>query len=124
MFSTHNQGGPGHGEKLSLGFHRTRNPVKLAKRLLRAALFAGKAIRNYGRYARLRHDGEDYSIRNASAHDHGIVIHYITLENQLRQLESVGFQPNPLVFASSDGRRLSAGDNARDVWWFHLVVRK
>jgi SAM-dependent methyltransferase len=124
LFSAHNQDGPGHGEKLSLGFHRTRNPVKLAKRLLRAALYAGKAVRNYGRYAKLSHDGEDYSIRNASAHDHGILIHYITLENQVRQLESAGFQPNPLAFANSDGRRLSARDDTSDVWWFHLVVRK
>jgi SAM-dependent methyltransferase len=124
LFSTHNQDGPGHGEKLSFGVHRTRNPVKLARRLVVAGLHAARTVRNYGKYSKLGYDGDGYSIRNASAHDHGILVYYTCLQAQLSQLESIGFQPNPLVFANSDGRRLAPGDDTSDAWWFHLVVRK
>ncbi|HEY3822324.1 MAG TPA: class I SAM-dependent methyltransferase [Polyangiaceae bacterium] len=124
LFSTHNQEGPGHGEKLHLGVHRTRNPLKLASRIAVALAHATKTIRNYKAYSKLGHRGDGYSIQNASAHDHGILIHYITLESQLRQLAHIGFRPHPLVWASSDGRRLSPHDDTSDAWWFHLVARK
>lgn len=124
LFSSHNRNGPGYGEKLSFGIHKTRNPVKLAGRLVLAMLHAARTVRNYESYSKLRDEGDGYSIRNASAHDHGILIHYITLRNQLKQLEDNGFQPSPLVWASSNGRRLSPDDDTSDAWWFHLVVRK
>jgi ubiquinone/menaquinone biosynthesis C-methylase UbiE len=124
LFSSHNRNGPGHGEKLSFGVNRTRNPVKLAQRFMLAVLHAAQTVRNYENYSKLSYDADDYSIRNASAHNHGIVIHYISLQSQLRQLDSIGFQPNPIVFASSDGRQLAPGDDTSDAWWFHVVVRK
>lgn len=124
LFSTHNRNGPGHGEKLSFGVNRTRNPVKLAERLMLAVLNAARTVRNYENYSKLSYDGDGYSLRNASAHHHGILIHYISLQSQLSQLEEIGFQPTPLVFASSDGRQLAPGDDTTDVWWFHLLVRK
>jgi len=124
LFSTHNQDGPGHGERLRFGVVGTRNPLKLASRVAFAMAHARRTIRNYQRYSKLRHDGDGYSVRNASAHDHGILVHYITLQSQLEQLETVGFQPRPLVWASSDGRRLLPQDDTTDSWWFHLVARK
>jgi ubiquinone/menaquinone biosynthesis C-methylase UbiE len=124
LFSSHNRNGPGHGEGLSYGVHKTRNPAKLAHRLMVALLHATRTVRNYERYSKLSYDGDGYSIRNASAHDHGIVIHYISLQDQLSQLEQVGFRPDPLIFANSDGRPLLPGDSTNDAWWFHLVVRK
>jgi ubiquinone/menaquinone biosynthesis C-methylase UbiE len=124
LFSSHNRNGPGHSEGLSYGVYKTRNPVRLAHRLTVAVIHAARTIRNYERYSKLNYDGDGYSIRNASAHDHGIVIHYISLLDQLSQLARVGFRPGPLVFANSDGRQLLSGDSTGDVWWFHLVVRK
>ncbi len=124
LFSTHNRMGPGYREKLSFGVYRTRNPLKLARRVAVALLHAGRTIRNYIQYSRLEHQSDEYAIRNASAHDHGILIHYITLQSQLRQLEGTGFQPGALAWASSDGRPLSPGDDTSDAWWFHLVARK
>ena len=124
LFSTHNRNGPGHGEKLQFGVYRTRNPLKLAGRCALALLHAARTIRNYRSYSKLHDDGQGYSIRNAAAHDHGILIHYITLRSQLKQLASVGFRPHPHVWASSDGRRLSLGDDTKDAWWFHLAARK
>jgi ubiquinone/menaquinone biosynthesis C-methylase UbiE len=124
LFSAHNRNGPGYREKLSFGIHKTRNPVKLAGRVVVAMLHAARTVRNYGRYSKLNDEGDGYSIRNASAHDHGILIHYVTLQNQLEQLSSSGFQPHPLVWASADGRQLSPDDDTSDAWWFHLVARK
>jgi ubiquinone/menaquinone biosynthesis C-methylase UbiE len=124
VFSTHNQEGPGHGERLSFGVYKTRNPVKLARRMVVALRSAARTVRNYGTYSKLGFDGDRYSIRNASAHNHGILVHYISLENQLKQLEAVGFRPHPVVFANSDGRRIDPGEDKSDAWWFHLVVRK
>jgi ubiquinone/menaquinone biosynthesis C-methylase UbiE len=124
LFSSHNRNGPGFGERLTFGVYKTRNPFKLARRVVTAALHAPRTVRNYSSYSKLVFDGEGYAIRNASAHDHGILVQYVTLGWQLRQLNGLGFQPDPLIFASSDGRRLSADDDTRDVWWFHLVVRK
>ena len=124
LFSTHNRSGPGYRQKLSFDVYRTRNPLKLLWRLLVAAMHAARTLRNYKNYAKLADDGDGYSIRNASAHDHGILVHYITLESQLKQLEVHGFRPQPLVWASSDGRPLSPGDDTSDAWWFHVVARK
>jgi SAM-dependent methyltransferase len=124
LFSTHNRNGPGHGEGLSFGVERTRNPVKLAARVVLAMAHAAQSVRNYRTYSKLVHEGDGYSVRNAAAHHHGILVHYITLQSQLEQLEANGFRPQPLVWASSDGRRLLPEDDNSDAWWFHLVVRK
>jgi SAM-dependent methyltransferase len=124
LFSTHNHDGPGHGEGLSFGVERTRNPVKLAARVALAMAHAAQTVRNYRRYSKLGHEGDGYSVRNAAAHHHGILVHYITLQGQLEQLEANGFRPHPLVWASSDGRRLLPEDDNSDAWWFHLVARK
>jgi ubiquinone/menaquinone biosynthesis C-methylase UbiE len=124
LFSAHNRNGPGYGEKFSLGIYRTRNPVKLAGRVMLAMLHLARAVRNYENYSKLRDEGDGYALRNASAHDHGILVHYVTLQTQLKQLASTGFLPDPLVWASADGRRLSPDDDTSDAWWFHLLARK
>jgi hypothetical protein len=89
-----------------------------------AAMHAARTFRNYKNYSKLADEGDGYSIRNASAHDHGILVYYITLQRQLEQLEATGFRPGTLAWASSDGRPLSPGDDASDAWWFHLVAHK
>ncbi|HEY8088247.1 MAG TPA: class I SAM-dependent methyltransferase [Polyangiaceae bacterium] len=124
LFSTHNRNGPGYGEGLTFGVYRARNPVKLASRVVLAMLHARRTVRNYESLSGLHEEGDGYSIRNASAHDHGILVHYITLERQRRQLEETGFQPGPLVWASSDGRPLRPGDDTSDAWWFHVVAHR
>jgi SAM-dependent methyltransferase len=124
LFSAHNRGGPGHGEKLSLGIYRTRNPLKLAARVLGALVHAGQAVRNHVRYSKLNYQGAGYSIMNAAAHHHGILIHYTSLEHQLEQLKGAGYRSAPLVFGNVDGRRLSPGEDNSSVWWFHFLARK
>jgi SAM-dependent methyltransferase len=124
VFSAHNREGPGTREGFSLGVNLTRNPLKLAARLVRGALHAKRSLENHRRYSKLGYEGAGYSIANASAHHHGILIHYTSLGHQLRQLEVVGFRPGPLIFANEDGRPLSLGEDTRDVWWFHFVACK
>jgi SAM-dependent methyltransferase len=124
VFSAHNREGPGPREGFRFGVDFTRNPLELAARLLRGALHAARSLRNYRRYSKLGYEGAGYSIANASAHDHGILVHYTSLDHQLRQLDVVGFRPGPLIFANVDGRPLSLGEDTRDVWWFHFVASK
>ena len=79
LFSSHNRRGPGHGEPLSFGFYATRNPVKLAARLVRTIAEAPVAAFNHLRYSKLNEQSDDHSIMNAAAHAHGILVYYVTL---------------------------------------------
>lgn len=123
LFSAHNRDGPGPKAGLSFGVNRTKNPVKLAARLAHGVLHAARTIRNFRRYSKLSYEGAGYSIANATAHDHGVLVHYITLENQLRQLESAGFQPHPRVFGNVDAQPLSPDESTSGLWWFHFLAR-
>jgi ubiquinone/menaquinone biosynthesis C-methylase UbiE len=123
LFSTHNQRGPGHGERLQLGIYFTRNPFKLALRVLKALIRSPLTIVNYLRYSHLSEQAEGYSIRNAAAHNHGILIQYITLEKQLQQLREAGFAANPEIFGSRGGR-VTAGEDTSRQTWFHFIARK
>ena len=124
LFSAHNREGPGHGEKLSFGLYGTRNPLKLAGRIASALANAGRAIHNHVRYSKLNYEGAGYSITNAAAHHHGILIHYTSLDNQLRQLAVAGFQPTPHVFGNLEARCISPEEDTSAMWWFHFLARK
>ena len=124
LFSGHNREGPGNGEKLSFGLYFTRNPFKLVARVARAALHAARTIHNHLRYSKLDYEGDGYSIKNAAAHDHGILMHYTSLESQLGDLENAGFRPGAAVFGNLNGRRISIGDDVSREWWFHFLARK
>lgn len=124
LFSAHNQAGPGHGERLNLGIFFSRNPFKLAWRTLRALLKAPRTISNYRHYSRLNQQGDGFSIMNAAAHNHGIVIHYITIEKQCEQLAEAGFAPDPEIYGECDGARLHPGGDVSRYTWFHFIARK
>ncbi|WP_029922198.1 class I SAM-dependent methyltransferase [Nevskia soli] len=124
LFSTHNKLGPCHGERFQLGVYPTRNPFKLAWRLIRALARSLRTIANYRRYSRLNLRAEGYSIMNAAAHNHGILIHYITLERQCEQLAAVGFRPDPEIYGDLGEQFTSQrGDTSRTAW-FHFLARK
>ncbi|HMI89133.1 MAG TPA: class I SAM-dependent methyltransferase [Polyangiaceae bacterium] len=124
LFSAHNKRGPGCGERLSFGVGKTRNPVKLLARTLRALIEAPRTARNYFRYSRLNEDQDGRSIMNAAAHNHGLLIQYITLEKQCEELERAGFRPHPEVYENVEGRRVETGDDTCSAWWLHYVARK
>jgi ubiquinone/menaquinone biosynthesis C-methylase UbiE len=124
LFSAHNQSGPGRGERFKLGLFFTRNPFKLALRILRTLQYSGRTISNYLRYSRLKQSADGYSIMNAAAHRHSIVVHYITLEKQLEQLGAAGFWPEPQAYGNLDGRRVGIGDDTGGYMWLHYIARK
>ena len=124
LFSSHNQAGPGHREPLNFGLSLTRHPLTMAARVLRVVCYSTQTLFNYWRYSCLNHQAEGYSIMNAAAHHHGIVIHYITLDKQLEQLAAAGFSPDPEVFGSEDGERVAVGDDDSRHMWLHFMARK
>ncbi len=124
IVSAHNREGPGHREQLGLGMlHLTAHPLKLGWRVLNFALFASASFLNHRRHRRLNREFEGYSIRNAAAHNFGIVIVYTTFEEQKRQLASVGFRTEA-VYDNEAGRLVDEGTPKEKIFWFHFVARK
>ncbi|HXE21076.1 MAG TPA: class I SAM-dependent methyltransferase [Rhodoferax sp.] len=124
LFSAHNQCGPGHGERLKLGFDFTRNPLKLVRGFLRMLKNAPRTIANYRRYSHLNRRADGYSIMNAAAHHHGIVIHYVTIAKQCEQLVAARFRADPEIYAELDGRRIGPDEDTGRYRWFHFIARK
>lgn len=124
LFSAHNQAGPGHRERFTLGLFPTRNPFKLAVRVLRTLQYSGRTVANYLRYSRLNQCADGYSIMNAAAHHHSIVVHYITLERQLDQLRAAGLCPQLHAYGNLDGGKVGIGDDTSCHMWLHYIARK
>ncbi len=124
LFSAHNQRGPGHGERLKLGVYPTHNPLKLARRIFRALWNSARTISNYLRYSRLNQRADGYSIMNAAAHNHGILIHYITMKKQREQLAATGFRSDPEIYGNLGGALISPGEETSRDTWFHFIARK
>jgi SAM-dependent methyltransferase len=123
LFSTHNQRGPGHDEPFTLGVHWTRNPLKLAARMARALGSSARTLSNYRRYSRLNYRAEGHSIMNAAALNHGIMIHYITTEQQCAQLAQAGFEATPEIYGLT-GQAVTTGNDTSGLMWFHFIARK
>ncbi len=121
LFSTHNKMGPGHGEK---PWTVRTSDLKHPERLGSLIVSGRQNLENYRRGRRLHEDHGDWSMMTAMAHNFGIVIHYTTLDRQLRELSDHGYQPGPDVYENSVGRRVNVGDDTSGSWWFHLLARK
>jgi hypothetical protein len=91
---------------------------------MRALLHSARTLSNYRRYSRLNHRAEGYSIMNAAALKHGIVIHYITTEKQCEQLAAAGFLSDPEIYGNLEGRRIFPGDDSSRDMWLHFIARK
>jgi SAM-dependent methyltransferase len=83
-----------------------------------------QSIFNYFRSRHLWREGDGWSVGAMSAHNYGLVVHYTTLALQLTELERAGFRPDPEVFDDRDGRRLSRGEDLREVFSFNIVARR
>ena len=116
LFSAHNKRGPGYGEHVTFGVDATRNPAKLLTRVLRAVKDAPRAARDYRRYAPLNEEHDGYAIMNAAAHNHGLLLHYITLERQCRSSRPPGSSGSQ-VYDNVHGRRIESGDDTSHAWW-------
>lgn len=110
LFSTHNQRCPDHDAGFQLpALEPSANPAKLVVRIARFTRSA--AARAYNRWRLDRHSrrGLEYSIINDVCHDYGVMLYYIGLEAQRRQLVAAGFEADAEAF-DLEGR-LITGDS-------------
>jgi SAM-dependent methyltransferase len=101
-------------------FTPSRNP---ARALVRAARFARDiAVSAVQRSRHLRHEvhATDFAVLNDRCHNYSVMLYYITLANQRRQLEAAGFEPDAEAF-DLHGHRIE-GDTPYDS--MALVARK
>lgn len=109
LFSTHNQNCPDHDKGFQFPqFVVTRNPVLLGIRALRFVWHTGVSLVNRARFSRHDLRTPEYSVINDYCHDYGVMLYYITLDNQRRQLEAAGFRSQAQAF-DLDGRPIAEG---------------
>jgi ubiquinone/menaquinone biosynthesis C-methylase UbiE len=124
FFSSHNRDGPGFHESLADLMPRfTPNPLRYGWRAFRTARVLPLATYNYLRHVPLHSNLDGYSIKTAAAHYFGILIIYTTLNEQRRQLASLGLELEA-VFGSGDGKPVADDAQMSDAWWLHFIARK
>ncbi len=120
LYSTHNLEHPLAGRP---PWARQRLPGRITPRSL-----AGWALRlprrslSYRRLRRLVTRGQGWAILVGASYEFGIVGHYVTLREALREPAACGYAPGVRVYGSS-GEELEPGTDTRDSEWFHLIAR-
>jgi SAM-dependent methyltransferase len=123
LFSSHNLHGPGYGETVWKLLPRfTLNPIRLGWRTLRSLRVLPIGLYNYWRHSRNNFNYGGYATAVGAAHNFGIVIVYMTLAEQRRQLGRLGLDLE-IVFGSSDAQPILP-DGDSDEWWLHYVAHK
>ena len=121
VFTTYNRNCPEAKAGFRLpDFALSANPERS---LIRAARFARDTVVSAvqrGRYRRHEVHATDFAVLNDRCHNYSVMLYYITLANQRRQLEAAGFEPGAEVF-DVHGHRIE-GDTQHDSMAF--VARK
>ena len=102
LFTTYNRNSPEARAGYRFpDFHASMNPVRLAVRIVRHV--RDTAISFHQRQQHVRHElhTSGYALLNDLCHNYGVMLYYITLVQQRRQLEDAGFEPNALAFDST-----------------------
>jgi SAM-dependent methyltransferase len=120
-YSTHNLDHPSAGrppwDRCQLPGHLTVRPlVGWAARL-------PVRIRSYRRLQALSVRGDGWAILVGASYDFGIVGHYVTLDEALRELQESGYAPAVEVYSTS-GAQMQSGEDTSASPWFHLLARK
>jgi SAM-dependent methyltransferase len=121
LFTTYNRNSPEARAGFRFpDFQLSMNPARLAVRIAR--LVKDTTISFYQRRQHIRHEVHTsrYAVLNDLCHNYGVMLYYITLAHQRRQLEEAGFEANALAFDRT-GRRIS-DDTTLDS--MALVARK
>jgi ubiquinone/menaquinone biosynthesis C-methylase UbiE len=122
VFSTHNADGPGH----TTPYNRipfTLNAARLGARLVRYTIGSALSVVNRARFRQFERFEDEYSIRNCTPHNNGLMIYFTSLETTRRQLEDAGFRPNAPAFGNVDGRAIDGARDSRNIW-VHLIAEK
>jgi SAM-dependent methyltransferase len=121
LFSTHNQDCPDHTAGFRFPeFEPSANPARLLVRAMRFARDTVVSIANRRRFRRHDVRTPEYSVINDYCHNYGTMLYYITLENQRRQLEHVGFAPNAEAY-DREGNLITGGSRESSI---AFVARK
>jgi SAM-dependent methyltransferase len=122
VFSTHNGDGPGH----TAPYNRipfTLNAARLGARLVRYTIGSALSMVNRVRFRQYEHFEDEYSIRNSTPHNNGLMIYFTSLVTTRRQLQDAGFRPNAPAFGNVDGDPIQGERDSRNIW-FHLIAEK
>lgn len=121
LYSTHNLEHPAAGRP---PWARCRLPGRITPRPLAAwALrLPGRSL-SYLRLRRMSTAGEEWAVLVGASYEFGILGHYVSLREALRELSDRGWSPAVQVYGSS-GRELEPGAGTERDEWFHLIARK
>ena len=96
----------------------TRNPVRIANRLLRLP----RSLPNHRRLSRQQRIEDGYAILNDEAHDYSLLHYYITRDGQQEQLAAHGFEL--LDALDLDGNPVGPGQDALGCHELHYAARR
>ena len=121
LYSTHNLDHPAAGRP---PWARCRLPGRITPRPLAAwALRLPRRSLSYLRLRRMSTAGKEWAVLVGASYEFGILGHYVTLREALRELSRAGYAPESQVYGSS-GAELGPGAETGADEWFHLIARK
>ena len=99
VFTTYNRNSP----EAEMGFRLpefefSANPARLLVRGVRHARDTAISLFHFLKHYRHEERTPHYAVINDRCHNHGVMLYYITLQQQRLQLQEVGFQPNASAF--------------------------
>ena len=113
IFSAYNRNSAEHDRLFTFPvFEPTSKAIKIPRRIASYTLHTALRIFNRLRNKRREIYASEYSIINDKCHDYRTMLYYITMEQQLKQLESIGFSPDICVY-NSRGDVVRPDDNER-----------
>jgi len=121
IFQTYNRDSFSRNTFINLpDFQPTNNPAKFIMRGIRFLSHTMIRIINRLRFKRFEQHCGTYAIKNDACHDYATMLYYISVENQCKQLDTIGFRKDVQIFDSA-GQTITAGTKEND---FTLLVRK
>jgi len=90
---------------------------------LRRARLLPRRARGYRRARETSARGDGWAMLVNPEYDYGLVTHFVSLEEALRELRAAGFGADAEVYSTA-GARLRPGDDTGGTFWFHLVARR
>lgn len=119
IFSSHNRASYNKSNTFQpfSDFEFTLNVVKLSYRLLR--FFLKSVMRTYNRlkYKKFENHNQEYSIINDCAHNYSLLTYYISLSEQLVQLNCTGFE----TIEAYDRNGQTILTDSSDTWIYYLA---
>lgn len=99
VFSTYNRNNGRYNKWFQFpAFSFTNNPIKFATRSVRFFIDTAARAVNRIRFKPYEQKKSEYAIVNDVCHNYATMLYYISLTDQRRQLESIGFLPQAIAF--------------------------